>query len=106
MLKMVFLVHRRSGMEVDEFRRYWRERHASIAAGLPGLRKYIQNHSAASASGIPPVYDGFAEMWWDNADAMEQSLASPEGQAALADVHNFIDVERMQTFSVDEVTIV
>ena len=103
---MVFLVHRKPGMEAEEFRQYWGETHAPIAAQLPGLRKYVQNHSAVITNGPPPMYDGFAEMWWDDVEAMEQSLASPEGQAALADVDNFIDLERMQTFSVDEVTIV
>lgn len=93
-------------MEAEDFRRYWREIHAPIAARLPGLRKYIQNHSVANANGNPPAYDGFAEMWWDNADAMEQSLASPEGKAALADVANFMDAERMQTLTVDERSVV
>ncbi len=106
MLKMVFLVHRSPRMEVEEFRQYWKETHAPIAARLPGLRKYVQNHSAASTNETSSMYDGFAELWWDDLEAMEQSLASPEGQAALADAENFIDVERMQSFTVDEVTIV
>ena len=106
MLKIVFLVHRRPEMEPQNFRRYWKDTHAPIAARLPGLRKYVQNHSAAAPDGTPPTYDGFAEMWRDDAQAMEQSLASPEGQAALADAGKFIDLERMETFSVNQETVV
>ncbi len=106
MLKMVFLINRRPDMEAEDFRRYWKETHAPIAAKLPGLRKYVQNHFAAAPDGTPPVYDGFAELWWDDAEAMEQSMASAEGQAAVADGDNFLDVERIQKFTVDEVKIV
>ena len=106
MHKIVFLVNRRPDMEAEDFRRYWRETHGPIAAKLPGLRKYVQNHFAAAPDGTPPMYDGFAELWWDDAEAMEQSLASAEGQAAVADADNFLDPERIQTFSVDEVKIV
>lgn len=45
-------------------------------------------------------------MWWDDAEAMQESLASPEGVAALADIHNFLDVERMLSFTVEQAEIV
>ncbi len=106
MLKMVFLVKRRPDMEAEDFRRYWKETHAPIAAKLPGLRKYVQNYFTAAPDGTPPMYDGFAELWWDDAEAMEQSMASAEGQAAVADGDNFLDAERMQTFIAEEVKIV
>ena len=102
---MVFLVHRRSGMEAEEFSRYWRENHAPISEKLPGLRKYIQNHALAAPDGTPPPYDGFAELWFDDPQALEQALASPEGQAVVADTENFIDLESMLTFGVNEITV-
>ena len=106
MLKMVFLVHRRPGMAAEDFRTYWTQTHAPIAARLPGLRRYVQNHALTPEGEDPPAFDGFAEMWWDDADAMQQSMASPEGQAALADVENFLDVGRMQTLIVEQAEIV
>ena len=106
MLKMVFLVHKRPDMDAEEFYRYWKETHAPIAASLPGLRKYVQNHASPEQNAAPSAYDGFAEMWWDNAEAFEQALASREGHAALDDLTNFIDLDRMQSFSVDEVMVV
>lgn len=106
MLKMVFLVHRRPDLSVEEFRRYWTDTHAPIAAKLPGLRKYVQHHAMPGPDGTSPEFDGFAEMWWDDAEAMGESLASPEGEAAQADVANFLDAERMHVFSVDQIAIV
>lgn len=106
MLKIVFLVQRRPDLEVDEFRRYWTETHAPIAAMLPGLRKYVQHHAVPGPDGSEPAFDGFAEMWWDDAESMREALASPEGEAAQADVANFVDAGRMQILSVEQVTIV
>ncbi len=102
---MVFLVHRRPDMDAEEFSRYWRETHSPISAKLPGLRKYIQNHAIAAPDGTPPAYDGFAELWFDDLEALGQAMASPEGQAVVADTENFIDLERMLTFGVDEVAV-
>ena len=94
-------------MDAEAFRRYWRETHGPLAAKLPGIRKHVQNHSIVDPDGKPPTYDGYAEAWFDNAEALDQAMASPEGQAVIADQANFIDLERMPMFlSVDEVTIV
>lgn len=57
--------------------------------------------------GKPAEYDGYAEICFDNAEAFEHAMASPEGQAVIADQKNFMYVERMPMFlRVDEVTIV
>ncbi len=106
MLKIVFLVHKRADMDAQDFRRYWRETQGAISAKIPGVRKYIQNHTIAAPNGGTPPYDGFAEMWFDNREALEQAMASPEAQAAIADLPNFLDAERMQSFIVDEIDIV
>jgi uncharacterized protein (TIGR02118 family) len=106
MVKMVFLLHRRPDMNFETFSQYWRDRHAPIGSALPGLRKYVQNHVGATLDGSPRPYDGFSELWFDDRAALERALASPEAQAAIADSANFLDVERIQTFIVDEVTVV
>ncbi len=106
MIKAVFLVHRRPGMDSEEFSRYWRENHAPIGSKLPGLRRYIQNHSRVATDGLPPPYDGFAEIWFDDVASYERAMASPEAQIMNADIANFVDLERLQAFFVEEVTII
>jgi len=106
MLKMVFLVRRKPDMDADAFRAYWSKTHAPIAAKLPGLRRYVQNHAISGDADTSVPYDGLAEMWWDDEDAMQQSLASPQGQAAQADVEKFMDLSRMQVLRVEQIDIV
>lgn len=65
----------------------------------------MQNHSVTYAEGDAPAYDGFAEMWFESKGAFEQAMATPEAQAAIADLPNFLDTARMQSFVVDEITI-
>jgi uncharacterized protein (TIGR02118 family) len=50
--------------------------------------------------------DGIAEMWFESADAFQAALASPEGQAAMADLPNFCDLPKVQIFSVEEIPCV
>ena len=106
MLKMVILVHRRSDLDSESFRKYWRETHSQIARKIPGLRKYIQHHALPSPDGSPPPYDGIAELWWDDQEAMEKAFASSEGQAVFGDIRNFLGPEKRTVFRVDQVTIV
>ena len=106
MLKVVFLVHKRSGMGSEEFRRHWRTTQGSLGAKIPGTRKYVQNHAVASLDGSPVPYDGFAEMWFDSKEAFEDAMSTPQAQAAIADLSNFLDTARMQSFVVDEIQIV
>jgi len=93
-------------MEFDEFSRYWREVHGPIGAEMPGVRKYVQNHAGITLDGSPLPCDGIAEMWFDDMESLQRALTSPAGQAALLDSENFLDVERIQTFVVDEMSVV
>ena len=100
MTKLVVLLTKRAEMSREEFRRYWREVHGPLGAKMPGVRKYVQNHSVAD--GAP--FDGFAEMWFDDAASMQAALASPESAAAGADAPNF--VEKTHLMFVEEVVMV
>lgn len=106
MLKVVFLVHKRPNMDPQEFRRHWRETQGALAAKIPGIRKYVQNHAVSAPTGGAASYDGFAEVWFDDEGAFEQAMVTPEAKAAIADLPNFLDAERMQSFIVDEINIV
>ena len=72
---------------------------------MPGLRKYVQDHVLPELSQGEPPYDGIAELWFDSVDAFQAALASPEGQATLADVPNFLEADKVRAVTVEEVTI-
>lgn len=103
MTKVLVMLYKRSDLSWDEFQRYWREIHGPLAVQLPGLRRYVENHSPEP--GNPPY--GVAELYFDRSDDFLAAIASPEGKAALADLSNFVDLERTGMTIVSEaVTVV
>ena len=106
MLKVVFLVHKKPDLDAEAFRRHWRETQGSLGAKIAGTRKYVQNQSVITPGSGTAPYDGFAEMWFDSKEAFERAMGTAEAQAAIADLPNFLDMARMQSFVVDEVQVV
>ena len=70
------------------FDRYYRETHIPIAKKVPGLRSYrISNGPVQALSGNAPYLVAILE--FDSVAGINAAFASPEGQAAAADVPNF-----------------
>ena len=105
MAKLMGILVKKQGMSTDEFRRYWKETHGPIGARLPGLRKYTQDHSLSDTTGGPPAFDGVAELWFDTPEAMQAAFASPEGQATMNDLPNFLDTQASKFIVVDELPV-
>lgn len=100
---MCELVKRRPGLDVDAFQRHWREVHGPIVAAIPGLRRYVQNHPRPGAYRHgEPVFDGVAELWVDDKDALRSMADTPQFAAAKADEPNFIDTAALIELVVDE----
>ncbi len=92
MIKSVVFFKRRAGMPVEEFQAYWRARHADVVIGLPGLRRYVQSHTRPSIyKKREPPYDGIAELWSDDFDALRAMTRHPHYQLVKADEARFID---------------
>lgn len=106
MVKVIILLPRRAGRGQQEFRRYLDEKHLPLVRRLPGLQRLVVNYAVPAPDGTTPAYDAIAEDWFENAEAMQAALASPEGQAVYADTQNFADVDRLAMLVVQESTIV
>lgn len=106
-IKSVAFVHLLSSLGPREAHRYWREHHARIVAGLPGLRRYVQSHTRMGAYDRPepPAFDGLAITWWDNVDAMRASAASPAYASIRADEPNFLDGEPTTILTTEHVIV-
>jgi uncharacterized protein (TIGR02118 family) len=102
MVKAIYLIRRKPGMSPSDFHRYWREVHGSIAARIPGMRRYVQCHAIDEAA----EYDGAAEAWFDDMDAVHRAVASPEYATARADEARFIDLDRTTLIFTEEVPII
>jgi len=93
MYKVTTLLKRRPGMSVEDFQRHWLRTHAKVAAGAPGLRRYVQSHTLLQgyAKG-ERAYDGISEMWFDSKAACLAAIDDPSYAEGLArDELGFID---------------
>jgi uncharacterized protein (TIGR02118 family) len=101
---VVYQVYRKEGMSSEEFRRYWTEVHAPIAAKLPKVRSYV-NYAVTAATDAPdPVPDGFTILEFDSEEDANEAMASEEMAASGADAANF--TSRFGVFNVEPQRIV
>jgi uncharacterized protein (TIGR02118 family) len=71
------------------FEKYYLDTHTPIALKVKGVRRFEIAKVAGSADGSPAPYHRTADLYFDDAAAMQAALGSPEGQAAAADIANF-----------------
>ena len=87
MAKLVVLY--KTPTDAAAFDRYYRETHIGMAKKIPGLRHYeISRGPVASPAGSSGVHL-VATLTFDSLAAIQAAFASPEGQAAGADVQKF-----------------
>ena len=103
MVKALSFFKRRAGTGVEEFQAYWRSRHPDVVTKLPGVRRYVQSHTRMAAyQRGEPVYDGIAEVWFDDTAAMHALRGTPEMTAVQADELRFIDRATMGMIITDD----
>ena len=96
MIVRMGLLQKRADIDHQEFRKHWRTGHGALAAKLPGLRRYHQNHIVdRSQRGITYArdgldFDGFSELWFDDLPAMQAAFAADEVEALADDEDRFI----------------
>ena len=96
MIVRMGLLQKRADIDHQEFRTHWRSGHGALAAKLPGLRRYHQNHVVdRTQRGITYArdgldFDGFSELWFDDLPAMQAAFASNEVKALGEDENRFI----------------
>ena len=88
MIKIVALVRKNDDLTHDEFVRYWQDHHAPLVAQLPGLRRYIQNPAVDLGRERP--YDGCAELWYDDLDAVRDAGRSEAAARVREDEPRFV----------------
>jgi uncharacterized protein (TIGR02118 family) len=101
MIVRMGLLTRLPNLPVEQFRKHWRTVHGPLAARLPGLRAYHQNHIVDSEQlGISYPrgnwnIDGFSELWFDDRDAMRRAIASEAYAPIAADSDAFVSDTRV-----------
>ncbi len=117
MIKLVYVITRRSDLSPEAFADFWLHRHGPLVAEHAAtlrLRKYVQSHlfdhpaneGMRAARGMLPPVDGITEVWWDSIEDFQGAYATEAGAkagAALAeDEAKFIDFTRSTVFLTQE----
>lgn len=71
----------------EAFDAHYRSTHVALVEKLPLLREFSWKHAVNDAKDCYVV----ARMTYADADAAAESMASPEGSAAVADLENFAE---------------
>lgn len=104
MIKAIYFLKRKPGMDLEAFRSYWLGRHAELVCKVPGLRSYVQCHTRLSGyKKGEPIWDGIAELGYDDIDAMRRVAGLEESRAATEDTANFADMNRAGALLTTEV---
>jgi uncharacterized protein (TIGR02118 family) len=107
MVKLVACLKRKPGVSMEKFQSHWRTQHAEIVVRQAGLRRYVQNHVLPeSYANGEPRFDGVAEAWFDDVDAMRRLAPSAEYRAVRDDEPSFLDVPGMRVLLTDERVVV
>lgn len=99
MIKSIAFFKRKPGIDLREFQLQWREHHAPLVRQLPGIRRYIQSYAIDEAyRDQEAAFDGYAELWLDDFDALKTMLKSPLFPDIKIDETRFIDGTTMGAF--------
>lgn len=87
MAKAIALYH--PPADIEAFNSYYTSTHVPLANKLPGLRSYSVSTGPVVTPVGPAEYCFIAVLGFDSLAAIQLALASPEGQAIVADLTNF-----------------
>lgn len=121
MVKIVYIIRKRTDLSFDEFSKYWRTEHAALVKRvgyLLGIRRYVQSHViapeiggklSASRESLEP-FDGVAEIYFDSLEAFGEGHFSAEVEEAqrsiIADEDVFLDRKRSSIFLSEDHVII
>jgi uncharacterized protein (TIGR02118 family) len=72
-----------------EFDAHYAATHVPLVQKIPNLRRFEAGKVIGTPDGSAAPFYYLAELWFDDAGAMQAAMGSPEGQAAGADVETF-----------------
>jgi uncharacterized protein (TIGR02118 family) len=71
------------------FDEYYAQTHVPLAEKVPDVRRFEAGRILGSPDGSPAPFYFLAELSFDNVEALQAAMGSPEGQAAADDLANF-----------------
>lgn len=88
MIRLIVLARRPRDWSNERFTSWWREHHALLGRRLPGLLKYTHGQVLRDldhAEALQPEWDGIAELYFADTDALDRAFASQEWRDGVRD---------------------
>lgn len=73
----------------EAFESYYIGTHIPLAGKMSGLARIEVTRFLPGPDGSAPSWYRMAELYWESVAAMQRTMASPDGLAAVADLANF-----------------
>ncbi len=73
----------------EAFENYYAKTHLPIAAKMKGVDKLELTKFVSAPDGSKAAYYRMADLYFPGPAEMQETMSSPEGQAAVADLSNF-----------------
>ena len=71
------------------FDEHYASTHRGLAESIPGLRRFEAGKVLGTPDGRTAPYYLIAQLYFDDGQALQEAMGSPEGQAAANDVPTF-----------------
>jgi uncharacterized protein (TIGR02118 family) len=106
MVKLMYIITPKAGMNRVDFQRYWLEVHAPIVKRIPHLKRYVINVFQPRSDDMSAAIGGVAEQWFESLETMKTAFSTADAKHARADIENFAEVARNIAALVDEHIVV
>ena len=106
MVKLMYVITPKAGMDRADFEQYWLEVHAPIVKKIPHLKRYVINILQPRSDGTSAAIGGVAELCFESLDAMKTALRTADAENAREDIRNFTEVAQNISGLVDEHMVV
>ena len=101
MVKVIFFAYAKEGMTREQaLAEAGGDVHASFMKKLPGLRRWVVNRPISNVPAGGP--DWVSELCFDNLEAADVCMNSPEMAADLEDGKRFADLDKSHSITVEE----
>jgi uncharacterized protein (TIGR02118 family) len=112
MVKLTIFAVRKPGLTHAEFDAYWRDEHGPLVRSVHEfarhVRRYVQCHGVEGARGFGSDggYDGVAELYFDDVEAIARAFAEPRYLEVIRpDERKFVDIERCVSYVSEELEV-
>jgi uncharacterized protein (TIGR02118 family) len=103
---VMFVLYESPSIDREKALAHWRTAHAEIVRSIPGVRRYVQHAALRSPDGLPAPFLGIAERAFDDEEAFGAASGSAEFAAAMKDLCNFADPEKLPTAVAESFAVV